>query len=136
VKRFLTLLATLLLFTACSQTDTESDPAAVFSAAFPEQSPPSDVAVLHGFRLKSREWGESKHMWRLHLKGPGTKRLIEQRWPDLQPGIRRVFVQGSQTPWFAPGRELKYITFTSAAEPVTVMQAERTDEYFIAYDGL
>lgn len=135
--RLLTLFAFLVLLSACSQTNTDSNATSVFSIAFSMQEPPSGVAVLHGFRLETREWGESKHMWRLHVQGPGAKHLIEQRWPDLHPGIRRVFIQGSQTPWFAPGKELKYITWSSDADPaVTVMQPERTDEYFIAYDGL
>jgi len=132
--RLLCLFASLLLLSACSKTD--SDAASVFQSAF-SASPPGDVVVLHGYRLERRKWFESAHMWRLHLGGPGAKRFVDERWPDLQPGIRRVFVQGSQTPWFAPGKELKYLTYNSVSDPaVTVMQPEGAEELFIAYDGL
>lgn len=129
------LLASLLLLCACSKTD--SDAASVFNSAF-SAAPPSDVAVLHGYRLERRKWFVSSgHMWRLHLAGPGAKRFVTHRWPDLQPGIRRVFIQGSQTPWFAPGKELKYITYGSASDPaVTVMQPEGAEEVFVAYDAM
>jgi hypothetical protein len=129
------LLTCLLLLSACSQT--ESNAARVFESAFAMEAPPGDVVVMNGYRLERRKWFETKEMWRLHLAGPGAKRFAEKRWPDLQPGVRRVFVQGSQTPWFAPGKELKYITYRSPTDPaVTLMQPEGSQEVFIAYDNM
>jgi hypothetical protein len=131
------LLACLLALTACSKTKTESDPKAVFAAAFHMDAAPDRVAVVNGYRLERSKWGETKQMYRLHLVGLDAKKFAQQRWPDLTPGIRRVFHQGTQTPWFAPGKELKYITYRSPSDPaVTVMNPEGTTEVFIAYDGL
>jgi hypothetical protein len=130
------LLASLLLLVACSQTD--SDAARVFENAFAMQAPPSDVVPLHGYRLERRRYFVlSDEMWRLHLGGPGAKRLVHQHWPDLRLGNPRVFLQGSQTPWFAPGRHVKYSTFISPSQPaVTVMETDDSDEVYVAYDGL
>lgn len=131
------LLACLLALTACSKTTTESDPKAVFAAAFGMDAAPDGVAIVNGYRLERSKWGKEKHMWRLHLTGLEAKKFAQQRWPDLTPGIRRVFVQGTQTPWFAPGKELKYITYRSPKDPaVTVMNPEGSTEVFIAYDAL
>jgi hypothetical protein len=129
------LLATLFLLSACSNTD--SDAARVFENAFSTQ-PPTGVAVLHGYRVERRRFFATEEMWRLHLAGPGADKFVRQRWPDLRLGMPRVFLQGIQTPWFAPGKDLKqYKTYMSQSNPaVTVMASETTDEVFIAYDGL
>jgi len=134
--RLIFTLTTLLLLGACSGTDIESDPAAVYAVAFGAEAPPRDVIPLHGYRMERRKFfTTSEHMWRLHIKGPGAKDLVRKRWPDLIYGIRRVFFQGTQTPWFAPGRTLKYQTLISKSDPsVTVMQSDDSDEVFIAYD--
>jgi hypothetical protein len=126
------LLASLLLLAACSQTDTDSDPAHVFQYAFSMQEPPSGVVALHGYRLKRG----TTSIWRLHLGGPGAKQFVAERWPDLEAAVRRSFVQGSQTPWFAPGREVPYVTLVSPSDPgVMVMQTVSSDDVFIAYDA-
>lgn len=132
--RLLVLLASLLLLGACSQTD--SDAAKVFENAFSMHAP-GDVVALHGYRRERRKFFVTREqMWRLHLGGPGAKKFVRQRWSDLQLGSPRVFLQGSQTPWFAPGRNVQYATFTSAAEPaITVMESDASDEVFVAYDG-
>jgi hypothetical protein len=131
------LLACMLALTACSRTSTESDPKTVFAAAFQMDTAPDGVAVVKGYRLERSKWGETKQMYRLHLTGLEAMRFTQQRWPDLAPGIRRVFIQGSQTPWFAPGKELKYITYRSPSDPaVTVMNPEGSTEVFIAYDAM
>ena len=134
--RLLGLLASLFLIGACSHTD--SDAAKVFEIAFSMHAPPSDVVALHGYGLERRKFFITrKRMWRLHLGGPGAKKFVRQRWPDLQLGSPRVFLQGSQTPWFAPGRNVQYSTFISAADPaITVMESDDSDEVFVAYDGL
>jgi hypothetical protein len=129
------LLATLFLLSACSNTD--SDAARVFDNAFSTQ-PPTGVTVLHGYRVERRRFFATEEMWRLHLAGPGADKLVRQQWPDLRLGMPRVFLQGIQTPWFAPGKDLKqYRTYMSQSNPaVTVMESETTDEVFVAYDGL
>jgi hypothetical protein len=126
------LLASLLMLTACSRTDTDSNAARVFEYAFSMQSPPNGVVVLNGYRLHRG----TTSIWRLHLSGPGAKQFVAQRWPDLEAAIRRSFVQGSQTPWFAPGRDVQYVTLVSRSDPgVMVMQTVRSDDVFIAYDA-
>lgn len=129
------LLASLLLLSACSETD--SNAARVFESAFGMSAPPSGVVALHGYRLERRRYFVlSDEMWRLHLGGPGAKQFVRQRWSDLRPAVRRAYVQGSQTPWFAPGRHVKYITLVSNSDPaVMVMQTDESDEVFIAYDA-
>jgi hypothetical protein len=129
------LLAVLILLSACSKT--ESDPAQVFANAF-SQAPSTGVVALHGYRLERRKWFViSNQMWRLHLAGPDAKKFVRQKWPDLRMGNPRVFLQGSQTPWFAPGRHVRYLTYISPSDPaVTVMQIDESDEVFIAYDAL
>jgi hypothetical protein len=131
--KLLVLLASLLLF-ACSNTD--SDPARVFEQAF-SGKPPGDVVPLHGYRLERRKgFFASEQLWRLHLTGPGAKQLVRKQWPDLRLGNPKVFLQGSQTPWFAPGRHLKYSTFFSSTNPaITVMEIDDSEEVFIAYDS-
>jgi hypothetical protein len=130
------LLASLLLLGACSNTD--SDALRVFENAFAMQAPPSGVAALHGYRLERRRWFVIRNeMWRLHLAGPDAKKFVRERWPDLRLGNPQVFLQGAQTPWFAPGRHIKYSTFISRTHPaITVMQTDESDEVFVAYDGL
>jgi hypothetical protein len=134
--RLLLAFASLLLLAACSKTD--SDAGRIFESAFSMQAPPSDVVPLHGYRLERRRYFVLRdEMWRLHLGGPGAKRLVHQQWPDLQLGNSRVFLQGSQTPWFAPGRHVKYLTFISPSQPaLTVMETDASDEVYIAFDGL
>jgi hypothetical protein len=133
MKRLVLLVS--LLLCACSSTD--SDAARVFEKAFSMQAPPGDVIPLHGYRLERRKgFGSSELLWRLHLTGPGAKQLVRRQWPDLRLGNPRVFLQGSQTPWFAPGRHLKYSTFISSANPaITVMEIDASEEVFIAYDA-
>jgi len=133
--RLTVLLASLLLLGACSQTD--SNAASVFENAFSLQAPPNGVVPLHGYRMERRKWFVvSKEMWRLHLAGPGAKEFVREQWPDLRRGNPQVFLQGSQTPWFAPGRHVKYTTMFSTAHPaVTVMETDDSEEVFIAYDG-
>jgi len=133
VRKFAILLASLLFLSACSSTD--SDPARIFESAF-GQAPPSGVEALHGYRLERRRFFViSEAMWRLHLSGPGAMDLVRQRWPDLEAATVRSYVQGSQTPWFAPGREVKYVTLKSAADPaVMVMLNPQSSDLFIAYD--
>jgi hypothetical protein len=133
--RRLVLLASLLLLGACSNTD--SDAAKVFENAFSMRAPPSDVVALHGYRWERRKFFITREqMWRLHLGGPGAKKFVRQRWSDLQLGSPRVFLQGSQTPWFAPRKDVQYSTFTSASDPaITVMETDDSDEVFMAYDG-
>jgi hypothetical protein len=130
------LLASLLLLSACSKTD--SDAGRIFENAFAMQAPPSGVVSLHGYRMERRRFFVvSEEMWRLHLAGPDAKKFVRQRWPDLRMGNPRVFLQGSQTPWFAPGRHVKYSTYISATNPaVTVMETDDSDEVFVAYDAL
>jgi hypothetical protein len=130
------MLAFWLVISACSQTD--SDARRVFATAFSMQAPPSGVMPLNGYRLERRRWFVmSEEMWRLHLAGPDAKQFVRQQWPDLRLGNPQVFLQGSQTPWFAPGRHVKYSTFISRSRPeITVMQTEESDEVFIAYDAL
>jgi hypothetical protein len=132
--RLAILLASLLLLSACTEAD--SNAARVFERAFALEAPPSGVVALNGYRLERRRFFVvSDAMWRLHLGGPGAKDFVQQRWPDLRAGTRRAFVQGSQTPWFAPGRHVRYIILVSAQDPaVTVMQTVDSDEVFIAYD--
>jgi hypothetical protein len=131
--KLLALLAALLLC-ACSNTD--SDPTRVFEKAFSMQAPPGDVVPLHGYWLERRKGFTSEQLWRLHLQGPGAKQLVRRQWPDLRLGNPRVFLQGSQTPWFAPGRHLKYSTFISSTHPgITVMEIDESDEVFIAYNS-
>jgi hypothetical protein len=134
--RLLVLLASLLLLGACSKTD--SDAANVFENAFSMQAPPGDVVALHGYRWERRKFFITREqMWRLHLGGPGAKKFVRQRWSDLRLGSPRVFLQGSQTPWFAPGRNVPYSTYISAADPaITVMESDDSDDVFVAYDGL
>jgi hypothetical protein len=129
------LLASLFLLTACTETD--SNAARVFESAFSMSAPPSGVVALHGYRLERRRYFVQKDaMWRLHLGGPAAKEFVQQRWPDLHAGIRRAFVQGSQTPWFAPGRHVQYVTLVSNSDPaVTVMMTVSSDDVFIAYDA-
>ena len=87
-----------------------------------------------GFRER-RFFVISEAMWRLHLSGPGAMDLVRQRWPDLEAATVRSYVQGSQTPWFAPGREVKYVTLKSAADPaVMVMLNPQSSDLIIAYD--
>lgn len=131
--RLALLLTSLLMLVACSST--ESDPARVFESAF-EMAPPNGVAVLHGYRLERRRFFVVREaMWRLHLGGPNAVAFTRQRWPDLEAATVRSFVQGSQTPWFAPGREVKYVTLKSSADPaVMVMLNPQSDDVFIAYD--
>jgi hypothetical protein len=126
------LLASLLLLAACTQTDSDSDPTRVFAYAFSMQSPPSGVVARNGYRLKRG----TTSIWRLQLSGPAAKQFVAQRWPDLTAAIRRSFVQGSQTPWFAPGRDVKYVTLVSPSDPgVMVMMTVDSDDVFIAYDA-
>ena len=134
--RRVALLLSIVLLSACSGTNIESDPATVYAAAFGAEAPPRDVIPLHGYRMERRKFfTTSEHMWRLHIKGPGAKELVHKRWPDLVYGIRRVFFQGTQTPWFAPGRTLKYQTLVSKSDPsVTIMLSTDSDDVFIAYD--
>ena len=134
--RRLALLLFIVLLSACSGTEIESDPASVFAVAFGAEAPPRDVIPLHGYRIERRKFfTTSEHMWRLHIKGPGAKQFVRKRWPDLVYDVRRVFFQGTQTPWFAPSRELKYSTLVSKSDPsVTVMESDDSDEVFIAYD--
>ena len=135
MKRAILLLAALLL-SACSSTD--SDAQRVFQAAFGMEAPPANVAPLHGYRMERRRWFVvSGAMWRLHLAGPEAKTFARQQWPDLRLGNRQVFFQGTQTPWFAPGRHIKYFTYFSPSNPaVTVMETDTSEEVFIAYDAL
>lgn len=128
------LLASLLLLSACSKTD--SNPARVFESAFGMESPPSGVVPVNAYRLERRRFFVvSNAMWRLHLSGPGADEFVRQRWPDLRADIRRSFVQGSQTPWFAPGRHIQYIILTSPSDPaVMVMLTPNASDVFIAYD--
>ena len=133
--RVLVTLMSVLLLSAC--TDIDNDAGRVFEIAFGTPTPPSDVIPLHGYRMERKKFFvTSEHTWRLHLKGPGAKQLIHKRWPDLVFDLRRVFFQGTQTPWFAPSRTLKYSTLVSPSDPaVTIMQSDDSDEVFIAYDA-
>lgn len=133
--RLTVLLASLLLLAACA--NTESDPVQVFESAFSIQ-PPEGVVPLHGYRVERRRFFVvTDVMWRLHLGGPNAESFVRQRWPDLRPGRLRAFVQGSQTPWFAPERDIKYVTFLSDSDPsVLVMQRQGSEEIFIAYDPM
>jgi hypothetical protein len=101
-------------------------------------APPANVAPLNGYRMERRRFFVmSSEMWRLHLAGPGAKTFVRQQWPDLRIGNPQVFLQGTQTPWFAPGRHIKYFTYFSPSNPaVTVMEIDESDEVFIAYDAL
>ena len=134
MKRAILLVAALLL-SACSSSD--SDAQRVFQAAFAMEAP-ANVAPLHGYRMERRRWFVmSAEMWRLHLAGSGAKAFARERWPDLRLGNRQVFFQGTQTPWFAPGRHIKYFTYFSPSNPaVTVMETDTSEEVFIAYDAL
>ena len=133
--RFAALIVALLVLAGCSQSS--SDPAQVFQSAF-ASPPPEGVEVLHGYRVEKRRFVVIKEeMWRLHLGGPEAIEFVRARWPDLEAATMRSFVQGSQTPWFAPGRDVKYVTMTSKANPaVMVMLNPQSEEVFIAYDGL
>lgn len=128
------LLVTLFLLGGCTQT--ESNASRVFEGAFAMPAPPNDVIALNGYRLERRRFFVvGNAMWRLHLSGPGAKRFVHERWPDLSAATRRAFVQGSQTPWFAPGRDVQYVILESAQDPaVTVMMRPSVDDVFIAYD--
>lgn len=129
------LLAVLVLLSACTETD--SNAMRVFERAFATDAPPSNVVPLNGYRLERGGIVGNKEMWRLHLGGPGARSFVQERWPDLEAATVRNFVQGSQTPWFAPTREVKYITLISKTDPaVMVMMSPGSDEVFIAYDGL
>jgi hypothetical protein len=129
------VLAAVLLLSACTETD--SNALRVFDSAFEMDAPPNNVIVLNGYRLERKSIMANKQMWRLHLSGPGAKSFVHERWPDLESTMVRNFVQGSQTPWFAPGREVKYVNLVSKSDPaVMVMMSPRADEVFIAYDGL
>lgn len=132
--RLAVLFVTLFLLGGCTQT--ESNASRVFEAAFAMPAPPSGVVALNGYRLERRRFFVvSNAMWRLHLSGPGAKQFVYDRWPDLAAATRRAFVQGSQTPWFAPGREVQYVILMSARDPaVTVMMRPSVDDVFIAYD--
>jgi hypothetical protein len=132
--RLAILLASLLMLSACSKT--ESDATLVFASAFSMQAPPGNVVALNGYRLERRKFFKvSGEMWRLHLAGPGARQFVRERWRDLRLGNPRVFLQGTQTPWFAPGREVKYFTYISPSDPaVTVMERDGSEEVFIAYD--
>ena len=134
--RFAILLTSLLMLSACSST--ESNPAQVFANAFSMESPPSGVEVLHGYRLERRRFFVvSEQMYRLHLAGPNAIEFVREQWPDLEAATMRSFVQGSQTPWFAPGRDVKYVTLTSKSDPaVMVMLNPQSKDVFVAYDGL
>ena len=133
--RLAILLASLLMLSAC--TDTDADARRVFQSAFATEALPNGVVPLNGYLFERRRYFVlSDQMWRLHLGGPGAKEFVKQRWPDLRADMPRSFVQGSQTPWFAPGRDVKYTVLVSPTEPITVMYTNESDEVFIAYDGL
>ena len=135
--RLAVLLTSLLILAGCSQTT--SDPTEVFRAAFPTtQAAVDGVAVLHGYRVERRRFFVVKEsMWRLHLGGPRAIEFVRSQWPDLEAATMRSYVQGSQTPWFAPGRDVKYVTLTSKTQPaVMVMLNPQSQEVFVAYDGL
>lgn len=134
--RLALLLACFVLLTGCSKSS--SDAAEVFRSAFPTHTAEEGVEVLHGYRVERRRFFVIKEeMWRLHLGGERAIDLVRARWPDLEAATMRSYVQGSQTPWFAPGRDVKYVTLTSKAEPaVMVMLNPQSEEVFIAYDGL
>jgi hypothetical protein len=133
VARVAILLVSMLFLSACSST--ESDPLRVFESAF-GQTPPADVEALHGYRLERRRFFViTEAMWRLHLSGPGAVDFVRARWPDLEAATVRSYVQGSQTPWFAPGREVKYVTWKSPSDPaVMVMLHPQSKEVYVAYD--
>ena len=129
------LLLCLAMLCACSES--HSNAARVFETAFALEAPPRDVVPLNGYLLERRRYFVvSEQMWRLHLGGPGAKDLVHKRWADLRSDLPKSFVQGSQTPWFAPGRDVKYTVLVSPSEPVMVMYTPGSDEVFIAYDGL
>lgn len=132
--RLVVLFASLLMLSACTQT--ESDAMRVFERAFGMQAPPEGVVALNGYRLERRRFFViSDAMWRLQLSGPKAREFVFERWPDLRATTVRSFVQGSQTPWFAPGRHVKYIILVSEQDPaVMVMQAVDSQDVFIAYD--
>jgi hypothetical protein len=133
--RLAVLLASLLLLSACSEMD--SNAAHVFEKAFSMQAPPEGVVAVHGYRMERKKFFvTTEQMWRLHLAGPSARRFVRQQWPDLRLGVPRVFFQGTQTPWFAPRKDVQYFTYVSVKNPgVTVMETDASDEVFIAYDG-
>lgn len=133
--RLVVLFASLFLLSGCGA-QTDSDAASVFQSAFGMQAPPSGVVALNGYRLERRRFFViSDTMWRLHLSGPGARDFVRERWPDLRATTVRSFVQGSQTPWFAPGRHIKYVILVSEQDPsVMVMQSVDSDDVYIAYD--
>lgn len=134
--RWVVVLVALGFIAACSRTD--ADAQRVFEGAFGAAEPPANVVSVHGYRLERRRYFvQTDEMWRLHLSGSGAKDFVKQRWPDLGVATSRVFFQGTQTPWFAPGRDVKYLTFKSPSNPnVTVMLTHEAEDVYVAYDGL
>jgi hypothetical protein len=132
--RVLIAIASLLLLSACSETS--SDPMRVFQQAFGMQEAPDGVVPLHGYQfVRTRFFVKRVEMWRLHLAGPRAREFVRERWPDLEATTVRAFVQGSQTPWFAPGREIKYVNLVSKSDPaVLIMMQPQSQDVFIAYD--
>ncbi|HEY8537337.1 MAG TPA: hypothetical protein VIL28_00640 [Steroidobacteraceae bacterium] len=133
--RVVIALASLLLLSGCGAEIT-SDPVRVFQEAFGMQEPPEGVVPLHGYQLeRQRFFSKRLEMWRLHLGGPRAQEFVRERWPDLEATTVRAFVQGTQTPWFAPGREIKYVNLVSKSDPaVLIMLQPQAQEVFIAYD--
>lgn len=133
--RVLIAIASLLLLSACGG-ETSSDPVRIFQDAFGLQEVPEGVVPLHGYQLaRQRFFAKRVEMWRLHLVGPRAQAFVRERWPDLEATTVRSFVQGTQTPWFAPGREIKYVNLVSKSDPaVYVMLHPQSQEVFIAYD--
>ena len=85
--RLILLLTSLLMLAACTQTDANAG--RVFQNAFATTAQPTDVVPLNGYRMERRKWFALKQMWRLHLAGPGARKLVHQRWPDLQSRLCR-----------------------------------------------
>lgn len=133
MQKLAIILVSLAMLSACSSAST--DPAQIFEAAF-EQAPPAGVEVLHGYRLERRRFFViSDSMWRLHLKGQGARPFVYERWPDLEAVTVRSFAQGMQTPWFAPGRDVQYVTLKSPTDAgVMVMLNPQSSDVYIAYD--
>ncbi len=133
MRKLAILLMSVLILSACSSAHT--DPVRTFEVAF-DHAPPSSLDVPNAYLLERRRFFViSESTWRLHLRGPGARQLVFDRWPDLEAATVRSFVQGAQTPWFAPGRDIQYVTLRSPTDPaVMVMLNPHASDVFIAYD--
>lgn len=136
--RALLLMSAGLLLAACSE-GISTARSEVFSHAFGDLEPETDVQVISAAWWHKREWLVLyTEAWRLQLRGPRAMALARSRWPDLRsdaPPKVRMVAADARFSWYMPKGLSNYTYWTRESDArLRVAEDKQTHDLFIEFE--